>query len=76
MKKIIVTLIMASSVIFFSQNVAISGGTTKALSTIIKESGKKIGKFFSKKPIDKKTGGLMVGGAAVTDGRNNKDSKK
>lgn len=76
MKRVVIVLVVALSMLAFSHNVATSGGVTEAISKAIKEGAKKIGKFASKKPVDKKTGTYLIGGAAAADTMNKQGNKK
>lgn len=72
MKKYIAIFLIAFSFLSFTANYS----TAAPSGNVIKEIGKKIGKFFSKKPVDKKTGKYIIGGAVVNDTINKKDNKK
>lgn len=72
MKKYIAIFLIAFSFLSFTANYS----TAAPSGNVIKEIGKKIGKFFSKKPVDKKTVKYIIGGAVVNDTINKKDNKK
>lgn len=71
MKKILFVLFIMFTFMFTYVDNSKSSGVSK----IITNTTKKVGKFFSKKPIDKKTGKYLLGGAVVNDSINNNKDK-